>query len=119
LRSPAASGARWFREKGDKAFSDAMRLVRKAVEICDTLTDCWMIENPIGRLSTYWRRPDYLFDPCDFADYVFGDFAEKEAYSKKTCLWAGPAFKFPQKRGRPPKLGSDNACHVAGARTEI
>lgn len=35
------------------------------------------IENPIGILSTRWRKPDQIIQP-----YEFGDDA-----SKKTCLW--------------------------------
>lgn len=35
------------------------------------------IENPIGTLSTKWRRPTQYIQP-----YWFGD-----PYSKKTCLW--------------------------------
>jgi hypothetical protein len=35
------------------------------------------IENPIGRLSTAWRKPDQIIQP-----YNFGDDA-----SKATCLW--------------------------------
>lgn len=35
------------------------------------------IENPVGRLSTYWRKPDQIIQP-----YWFG-----EPYTKRTCLW--------------------------------
>ena len=35
------------------------------------------IENPIGQLSTLWRKPDQIIQP-----YMFGDEA-----SKPTCLW--------------------------------
>lgn len=35
------------------------------------------IENPIGVLSTFWRRPDQVVEP-----YHFGD-----PYKKATCLW--------------------------------
>jgi hypothetical protein len=35
------------------------------------------IENPVGRLSTYWRKPDQIIQP-----YWFG-----ESYVKRTCLW--------------------------------
>ena len=44
-----------------------------------------MIENPVGTLSTYWRDPDYLFDPCDYGD----------PYTKKTLLWTGGGFVMP------------------------
>lgn len=35
------------------------------------------IENPIGIMSTLWRKPDQVIQP-----YMFGD-----PYSKNTCLW--------------------------------
>ncbi len=35
------------------------------------------IENPVGVMSTRWRKPDQIIQP-----YMFGD-----PYSKKTCLW--------------------------------
>ena len=35
------------------------------------------IENPVGVMSTIWRKPDQIIQP-----YYFGD-----SFSKKTCLW--------------------------------
>ena len=35
------------------------------------------IENPVGVMSTEWRRPDQIINP-----YQFGD-----PFEKKTCLW--------------------------------
>lgn len=35
------------------------------------------IENPVGVMSTYYRKPDQIIEP-----YQFG-----EPYSKRTCLW--------------------------------
>ncbi len=35
------------------------------------------IENPVGIMSTVWRKPDQIIQP-----YQFGD-----SFSKKTCLW--------------------------------
>jgi hypothetical protein len=36
-----------------------------------------MIENPIGIMSTVWRKPDQIIQP-----WMFGDKAQKS-----TCLW--------------------------------
>ncbi|HHU2622142.1 TPA: DNA cytosine methyltransferase, partial [Escherichia coli] len=30
----------------------------------------WMAENPVGRLSTLWRKPDFYFNPRDFGNYL-------------------------------------------------
>ena len=36
-----------------------------------------MLENPVGTLSTYWRKPDHLFDPHEFAQLA--DDPDREA----------------------------------------
>jgi len=54
--------------------------VESVVALADALsyhTDRWVIENPVGVLSTRWRRPDQYIQP-----YEHGD-----PYSKKTGLW--------------------------------
>jgi len=28
-----------------------------------------MLENPVSTLSTYWRAPDWKFDPYQYDDY--------------------------------------------------
>lgn len=90
------SGNRWFNvEKyGEKAIQrqadreDAARffmLLAKAD--CDRIA----IENPVGIMSTRWRKPDQTIQP-----YEFGD-----PFEKRTCLWL---------KGLPPLTGTD---HVA------
>jgi len=81
----ANSGARWFREKGLAAVIRALSIVEACRVICERSGAPWMIENPVGQLSTYWRGPDYVFDPCDYGD----------PYTKKTCLWTGGGFVLP------------------------
>jgi len=62
-----------------------------------------MIENPVSTLSTYWRKPDYMFDPCDYGRYLD---PPGDAYTKKTCLWVGNGFVMPPKKPVPPVEGS-------------
>lgn len=81
----AVSGARWFRSKGLRAVIEALELVEACREICDESGAPYMIENPIGTLSTYWRDPDHSFDPCDYGD----------PYTKRTNLWTGGGFRMP------------------------
>lgn len=100
----AASGARWFRDKGLCALIDALRLVEACRAICEASGAPWMIENPVGSLSTYWRQPDHRFDPSDYAGYS-PDPAEDQ-YTKRTCLWVGNGFSMPLPRRRPAVLGS-------------
>jgi hypothetical protein len=76
------TGNRWFNyEKyGDKAIqrmldrNDAIKFfMRIANADCDRIA----IENPVGVMSTQWRKPDQIIQP-----YQYGD-----AYEKRTCLW--------------------------------
>jgi hypothetical protein len=99
----ANSGARWFREKGLAALADALRVVEAAKRICEWSGAPWMLENPMGTLSTYWRSPDYTFDPCDFGGYVD---PPTDHYTKRTCLWVGAGFRMPPTRRVPPHEGS-------------
>ncbi len=70
------SGQHWTGKPGqrtvadrDQAIEDFMRCTEYAGHVC--------IENPVGIMSTRWRKPDQIVQP-----YQFGDDA-----SKLTCLW--------------------------------
>lgn len=82
----AVSGARWFARKGLRAYIDGLELVDKCRELCEWYGCPWMIENPVGRLSTAWRKPDSIFQPWEYGDL----------WRKKTCIWHGNGFKFPK-----------------------
>lgn len=71
----ARSGARWFKEKQkDGRQQNAIGFFMQLA----TSTICKIaIENPIGIMSTHYRKPDQIIHP-----YQFGD-----PYSKQTCLW--------------------------------
>ena len=76
------TGNAWFNiEKyGDKAIQrhkDRDAAVKFFMNIANADCDKIAIENPIGTMSTRWRKPDQIFHP-----YHFGD-----AFEKKTCLW--------------------------------
>jgi hypothetical protein len=49
----AVSGARWFQEKGLYGLSDGLELVARCAAICEWSGSPWMLENPVGTLSTY------------------------------------------------------------------
>lgn len=99
----ASSGARWFKSKGLASLRDSIDLVIAVEEICEWTGAPYLIENPIGTLSTYWREPDYKFDPCDYGGYLD---PPGDAYTKKTCLWVGGGFVMPEKRRVEPTEGS-------------
>lgn len=100
----AASGARWFKDKGLEKLQEAISTVAACKRICEESRAPYLIENPVGVLSTYWRKPDHLFDPCDYAGYLSDP--SEDAYTKKTCLWTGGGFVMPEPRRVDPVLGS-------------
>jgi hypothetical protein len=85
----AVSGARWFRDKGLDVLIEALEIVNACRKICEASGVPWMLENPVGTLSTitetYWQAPSHSFDPCDYGD----------PYTKKTLLWTGSGFVMP------------------------
>lgn len=99
----AVSGARWFAGKGLRALSESVELFARTAELVEWIGAPYMIENPVSTISTYWRKPDYTFDPCDYAGYTGG---ENDRYTKKTCLWVGNGFVMPEPRRLEPDQGS-------------
>jgi hypothetical protein len=83
----ANSGTRYKAGKGLEALYEALGLVIACKRICEASGAPWMIENPVGSLSTYWRKPDVIFHPWNYT-------TPKE--KKRTCLWVGNNFVIPQ-----------------------
>ena len=76
------TGNRWFNvEKyGIKAVQrilDRKLAIKFFMEFANADCDKIVIENPIGIMSTEYRKPDQIIQP-----YMFGD-----PFEKKTCLW--------------------------------
>lgn len=72
----------------------------------------WMVENPVGKMSTLWRRPDDYFHPFEFGAWLNpgeGSFHPKmpeyDGYTKKTCLWHGGGFVMPPRKPGPINIG--------------
>ncbi len=68
----------------------------------------WMVENPVGKVSTLWRKPDHYFHPFEYGGYMTGleesfhpRMPARDAYTKKTCLWTGNGFVMPEKKPVP------------------
>jgi len=87
----AVSGARWMKDKGLGSLINALQLFKRAVDIASLLGCPYMIENPVSTVSTYWRKPDHIFHPHQYAGLEPAD-----NYTKKTCLWAGNGFIMPE-----------------------
>ena len=76
------TGNRWFNEDryGDKARQrkrDREDAIKFFMEFAKADCDYICIENPVGIMSTEWRKPNQIIQP-----WMFGD-----PYEKKTCLW--------------------------------
>ena len=99
----AVSGARWFTEKGLGALHEAIGLVEASRRILEWTDSPWMLENPVSTLATYWREPDYSFNPCEYGGYLN---PPGDAYTKKTCLWIGGRFIMPPPKRVMPLEGS-------------
>lgn len=99
----AVSGARWFRGKGLFSLASAIELFAHAAKLAEWTGAPYLIENPVSTISTYWRKPDHVFDPCDYAGYPGGG---DDLYTKRTCLWVGGGFTMPPKRRLDPIHGS-------------
>lgn len=71
----ASSGARWFSEK--KADGRQQSGIDFFLQFTTTNCPRVAIENPVGIMSTEYRKPNQIIQP-----WMFGEDA-----SKKTCLW--------------------------------
>jgi len=98
----AGSGARWWRSKGFSALAEAAALFARAEQICEWAGCPYMIENPVGRMSSV-HKPDHIFNPCDYGGYLM---PPGDAYTKKTCLWTGGGFVMPDAKPVDPTEGS-------------
>lgn len=87
----AVSGARWFQGKGLRSLALSVDLFATAAELCEWLSAPYVIENPVSTISTYWRKPDYVFHPHEFTGLEPYD-----NYTKRTCLWTGGGFVMPE-----------------------
>jgi hypothetical protein len=71
----AVSGSRWFKEK----IKDGRQ--QRAIDFFMLFinNDCpkIAIKNPVGIMSSVYRKPDQIINPWQFGD----------EFSKKTCLW--------------------------------
>jgi hypothetical protein len=122
----AVSGAAHFKGKGLRALALAVDLFATAAELIDFIGAPGMIENPISTISTYWRKPDYIFNPSDYGGYLPEDdkhprwpdyIAPRDAYPKKTCIWGENGFVMPLKIEVQPELGYSRQHKKLGGRS--
>lgn len=80
------SGNRWYNisKYGDKAIkrnNDREKAINFFLTIANARCDRIAIENPIGIMSTHYRKPDQIIQPWQFA------ISQEEHTKKSTCLW--------------------------------
>lgn len=110
----AVSGAAHFKRKAevDPDFQrKAAMYARWCGDLFDDLGVPYFVENPVSRLATLWRKPDYSFHPYEYGGYIPEAQAEhpkwpeyiaaRDAYPKKTCLWTGGRFVMPEHKAVP------------------
>jgi site-specific DNA-cytosine methylase len=69
----AVSGARWFKDK----VREQLEAILFFMNIANASIGRIAIENPIGIMSTKWRKPDQIIQPWQFG----------HGETKSTCLW--------------------------------
>ena len=91
----AASGARWWKDKGTKPLLEGLSINDACLRIVLISEPVfWCLENPVGRLRRWLGQPVMYFNPCDYGD----------PYTKKTALWGN--FNIPGKNPVEPTRGS-------------
>ncbi|MCH8314260.1 MAG: hypothetical protein IID17_14895 [Nitrospinae bacterium] len=91
----ASSGARWWKNKGEKALLHGLSIVDACLRMVAIYNPIfWVLENPVGRLVNFLGTPYMYFNPCDYGD----------TYTKKTCLWGD--FNIPKANPVLPLDGS-------------
>lgn len=92
----------------------AIKLARQVEKLGEVTGKPWMIENPVGAMSTQWRAPDYYFEPHNYSgflpeDDVHPDWPQyippRDLYPKKTCIWCGNGFWMPEAQEVKLSLG--------------
>lgn len=92
----AVSGARWFTQKiKDGRQQAAINFFLKMAKISHA------VENPIGIMSTHYRKPDQIIQPWQFGD----------SYQKTTCLWLNGLNKL-----EPTKIVSPGEFVIHGGK---
>lgn len=125
----AVSGAAHFAKKkiADPLFQDKAMVLVRLVQLLGAALNCpWALENPVSVISSKWRKPDYKFNPYEYGGYLSEDdvhptypeyIKPRDAYPKKTCIWAGNGFVMPDKMSVPVRDGYSDQHKKLGGRS--
>ena len=82
-----------------------------------------LTENPVGVLSTMWRKPNFIFHPFEYGGYLpendkhpsFPYYIKaRDAYPKKTCIWVNGGFVIPPLAPVPVDSGKSKQYRQLG-----
>ena len=97
----SSSGQRWlyfgddeYREKKLREQQEGIAFFMAFVEAANMTGVKMAIENPVGIMSSIYRKPDCIYNPYDFSP---------ETECKKTCLWLFNGLKPLQPNQHIPK----------------
>lgn len=125
----AVSGAAHFPAKFEENpfFQDeAMVLVYLVRDLGEKIGCKWALENPVGVISTKWRKPDFYFNPWEYGGYLPEDdvhpiypeyIKPRDAYPKKTGIWCGNRFVKPEPKPVHVEKGYSDQHNKLGGRS--
>lgn len=114
------TGNRWFDvkrygEKAIKRLKDREKAKQFFMAIANADCDKIAIENPIGVMSTHFRKPDQIIHPYYFAEFEDDENCER----KSTCLWLKGLKPLKYERRFQPRViqykngkGTDSPWHM-------
>jgi hypothetical protein len=123
------AGAKHFakKENVNPAFmAEAVELARLVMYVGDSLKCKWGFENPVGMLSTIFRKYDFKFNPCDYAGYLPDDdnhpiypdiYPGQDRYNKNTCIWCGNGFAAPKMKRIGPEYKDNPGWKKCGGKS--
>jgi hypothetical protein len=106
----AVCGAKHFQAKFEanaNYLKEAMELVYVIPKLANKIGCAYAFENPVSRIATLFRKPNFIFNPYEFGGYLPEDdkhprwpeyIKPRDAYPKKTCIWSGNGFNIPIKK---------------------
>lgn len=99
-------------ERTQEEIEQSVANARQVQELGERYGCPWMVENPVGKLSTEWKKPDYYFHPHEYGGHMTEDdepfhhhMPKFDGYTKKTCIWGGNGFVMPPKKPGPVNVG--------------
>lgn len=99
------TGNRWFNverygEKAIQRHKDREEAIKFFMAFANADCDRIAIENPVGVMSSIWRKPEQIINP-----YEFGD-----PFEKKTCIWLKglPKLQATNVVEAPPRIEYDS-----------